>query len=720
MNDSDLLQLIAQYEKAALGSPVAAGATVGTVAFSATQQMTTLEIDRFNALNMYFARPLGNEIENSSQVVLPELRDTVEWIMPQLMRVFVAARIPCVFEPENEQDVDQAELETEAVRHVLMVQNEGFFVIHDYAKDALLLRNGYIQVYWEKRKKTVTESYSGLTEQALTELLDGKEDETEILEQREYQQAMPLDPSQPVQPGQQPQPQMITVFDVKIRRKTESGQVCVECLPPEEVLVSNRAKTNLDNSPFVEHKCTWTRSDLIADGYSADIVNSLAPGRPQWLEMDALARDVVTDQLSVDENSADRAMQEIEVRDVTIRVDYDGDGIAELRHVLVAGDKILDNEEIEEVPIASGVPKRMPHRHTGISMYDELADIQVIKSELARQGLNNLRLANNGRVAVDWKNCNLTDLMTSRAGGVVRTNGPPGNVIMPFEHPSNLMEQVVPMMQYVDKWREFRTGVGEDTVMPDADSLQNVTMGGQLAGMAAAGLKIELIARCLAEGLKDVMLKIRAMLVRHQNQPLNFRMRGKWVTVDPTSWREDRRTVSPNVGLGSGNRPEARQNLMLLGQAMGQVPELVSPKQKYNAFKLLCSVLGFDQPEQFAMDPSTPEFQQWQQQNRPPPPPQVQVAQIRAQSQQQQARADAARAQAEVQAADARAQAEITHAALQNREDRMVTMSQQDSQMFIDLAKILAQIVSSQLKGDPSANAGAVLRQDVQSLEGRA
>jgi hypothetical protein len=216
------------------------------------------------------------------------------------------------------------------------------------------------------------------------------------------------------------------------------------------------------------------------------------------------------------------------------------------------------------------------------------------------------------------------------------------------------------------------------------------------------------------------MLKTRALLVRHQNQPLNFRMRGKWVQVDPTSWREDRRTVSPNVGLGSGNRPEARQNLMLLGQGMGQVPELVGPKQKYNAFRLLCDTLGFDQPERFAMDPSSQEFQQFQQANRPPPPPQVQVAQIRAQSDQQQAQADAQRAQAEVQAANARAQAEIAHAALQSREDRMVDLTTQDHNTFIQLAKILAQIVSSQLKQDPDVNAGAVLRQDISSLQGRA
>src|SRR6185437_8660232 len=92
MTDVELLQLIAAYERASLGSSVAAGATISSTVFPSQQAMTTLEIDRYNAINTYFARPMGNEIENRSQIVLPELRDTIEWIKPQLMRMFVSSK----------------------------------------------------------------------------------------------------------------------------------------------------------------------------------------------------------------------------------------------------------------------------------------------------------------------------------------------------------------------------------------------------------------------------------------------------------------------------------------------------------------------------------------------------------------------------------------------------------------------------------------------------
>ena len=51
MPDDELLSLIRQYELASLGSQVAAGATISTTVYPSNQAMTTLEIDRYNALN---------------------------------------------------------------------------------------------------------------------------------------------------------------------------------------------------------------------------------------------------------------------------------------------------------------------------------------------------------------------------------------------------------------------------------------------------------------------------------------------------------------------------------------------------------------------------------------------------------------------------------------------------------------------------------------------
>ena len=727
MTDAELLELIAGYERASLGSSVAAGATITTTVYPSQSQMTTLEIDRYNALNMYMARPLGNEVENRSQIVLPELRDTIEWIMPQLMRMFAASKSICRFEPESEDDVSQAEMETAVVNHVFMKENNGFFVLHDFFKDALLMRNGYSSVYYKEEKHTGVERYSRLTEMELGKLLQDMEDEdTEIIEQREYTEDLPLITGANGSPDTAiPGSPMISVpvWDIKIRRTESKGKIFVECLPPEEVLVSPRARESLEGVPYVCHKTETPRSELIADGFDKTTVMAIAGGRPNWLEMDALARNVVVDQLSV-ENPGDRAMQTVEVRNVTIMVDYDGDGIAELRRVLVVGDKILQNEEIEECPIASCSPIRMPHRHTGISLYDMLADLQVIKTTLFRQGLDNLYQANNGRVAVDWKNASIDDLMTNRPGGIIRTNGNPSQVLMPFSTPSNMIEQVLPAMEYVDKMRAGRTGVGDHTMGVDADELQNVTKGGQLAAMSTASLKIELIARLLGEGVKDIFTKIHGALMRHQEGPLSFELSGKWVQVDPSSWRR-RTKVTVNVGLGSGNREEMRSNLMMLSQAQQALAPLglVGPQQAYNSFSAMAEALGFNQPERFAMDPKSPEYAQHQaeMQGQQHPDPHVQAAQIKAQTDQMAEEAETKRAQMKTQAdvqiqqmrtaADqAKAGGALQHSALATHADIRQADKDRQHEMAMTLVKVLGQIISQELKGQ-QANAGQILQQ---------
>lgn len=742
MPDEELLSLVRNYEMSSLGSSVAAGATISTTVFPSNTAMTTLELDRYNALNMYFARPLGNEVEDRSQVVLPELRDTIEWIMPQLMRMFVGSKSVCRFEPENPQDEQQAELETMVVNHVFMQSNNGFFVLHDFFKDALLMRNGYVEVYTKEVQEVSEERYTGLTEIEVGEVLKDKDDEQiDVLEQREYKEdiATPVPQLPPGMqlpaPGAQQQQSLAVpqpVFDIKIRRTAKKKKTCVTCLPPEEMRVTPRAREGMEDLVFAMHITLKPRSDLITDGYPEDWVDSLSAGRPNWLEMDALARNQVVDQLALETNQSDRSMQEIELRKVIMRVDFDGDGVAELRRIVIGGDKIGENEVIEETPFASCAPKRMPHRHTGISIYDEIADLQVIKTTLWRNGLDNLAITNNQRVAVDYRNCNLDDLLSSRPGGVIRGNGPPQSWIMPFQQTSGMLESILPTLEHLDQMRADRTGIGRQMAGTDPDELQNVTKGGLLAMKDTAALKVELVARLLAEGVKDIFRKIHSELIRHQDKPLEFELSGKWVEVDPSSWRR-RSKLTVNVGLGSGNREELRASIMALGQAQAQLAQmgLVGPKQGYETFKVMCEALGFQNPERFAMDPGGQEYQQHMQQMRsqgPPPNPAVQVAQIRAKSIQDKAQSDAQlekmrtqadllTAKAKLETAHVEHQQVLAHEATQQHKDREIDLDANHAALVQTIIRAIAPIIAAQLKGDPSADAGGILASDVRTAD---
>jgi hypothetical protein len=304
-----------------------------------------------------------------------------------------------------------------------------------------------------------------------------------------------------------------------------------------------------------------------------------------------------------------------------------------------------------------------------------------------------------------------------------------------------LMQQIIPALEYCDLQREMRTGIGKDTMGVDADALQDVTKGGQLAAMSAAALKVELVARMLAEGVKDVFLKIHSLMIRHQDKPLTVSLTGRWVDINPSQWRE-RTQVSINVGLGSGNREEARSNLVLLAQAQGQLAPfgLVGPKEAYQTFKSICHLLGFENPSQYAMDPDSQEFQQWQQQHQPQPNPQLQVAQLKAQADMQKAQMQAhttamqtqsqqaqenarlqsqlIQAQAAERSAQLKAQAEILHSANQAGADRDVQMAQMQSQEWQTALKVIGQIVAQQLKQNAAADAGQMVNRDMSEIHG--
>jgi len=258
--------------------------------------------------------------------------------------------------------------------------------------------------------------------------------------------------------------------------------------------------------------------------------------------------------------------------------------------------------------------------------------------------------------------------------------------------------------------------------------------------MSAAAMKVELVARLLAEGVKEVFSKIHKLLMRHQDKPMTLKLTNRWIDVNPGDWRE-RTQVSVNVGLGSGNREEARANVMLLGQAQKELAQfgLVGPKQAYATFRKMAHLLGEENPTQYAMDPDSQEFQQWQAQHQPQPDPHIQVAQIKAQSemQREQLRAqtvqqqtqsqqqqenmrlqsDLMQAQASERSAQLKAQAEIIHASQQGGADRDVQMAQVNSQEFQTVLKVIGQIVASQLKQNAAANAGAMIDQDMSEVQ---
>lgn len=580
--------------------------------------------ERSDALDRYLGRPYGDEVEGRSQVVMRDVADTIEWIKPSLLKVFAAGEEVCKFSPTGPEDEEAAEQETEYVNHILLNKNDGFLILHDWFHDALLQKTGYVLVTWEEESKVQIERFRGLTDDEFALLMQSPE--IEVMEHSEMVEADQIR------------------HDVAVRQVKTYGCPKVRNIPPERVFVAtDYPGLNLQECPFAEVIEYPTISELREEGYEVpdDIQDTAATSDDEW---ETHRRDVNLDgEIDRDGIEATPEMRRVKIRRVWVRFDADGDGIAELRRVVLCGVTVLEDEEDDLVPIAAITPIRQPHEHYGLSVADIVMDLQRIRTVLVRGFLDSMYLANAGRNAVDVNRVNLDDLLTSRVGGVVRVNGDPNSAIVPLQH-THQGPAILQAVEYVDTIRENRTGVTAYNQGLDANSLNKTATGIQQI-MQAATQRIDTIARVFAEtGVKHLMLIIHAIAMKNSKQHEMLRMRGQWVPVDPRQWKS-RRDLQVSVGLGTGNKDQMLAHLMMILQEQKQAMAvgLSNPQLMYNTLSKITQNAGFKMPEQFWADPA--KFA--------PPPMPPSPEQIKAESEMQkaqfQAQQDAMKFQAESQ-----------------------------------------------------------------------
>lgn len=585
-----------------------------------------LEEDRKDALDRYLGRPYGDEVEGRSQVVMRDVADTVEWIKPSLLKVFAAGDEVVRFNPTGPEDEEQSEQETDYVNHVFMVKNEGFTILHDWFHDALLQRNGYVMADAVKIKRSNRERFEGLSDDELSLVMQAEG--VEILEHAET-----VDPFG------------IKTHSAVIRQIAEYSCVKVSNIPPERVLVApDWPSVSLEGCPFVEVIDYKTISQLRERGFDVD--DAINDENETDEEGDSFRSIDEDEDLGRDDIEADAATRRVMVRYVWMNYDEDGDGIAELRKLVVVGDTILENEEDDIIPVACLTPGRLPHEHIGQSVDDWVQDLQRIRTVLTRGMLDNMYLSMHPQTYVDATRVNMDDMLVSRIGGIRRTQGDPRTAVMEAVRPDT-SAMTLQAIEYVDKVREARTGVNKNTQGLGPDILQTATQSRQI--VTASQERIMLIARVFAEtGVKQLMLIIHAMSIKHGRQQEMVKLRNKWVPIDPRGWKT-RRDLTVSVGIGTGDKDQMGAHLnMIFQQQMAVMPMgVATPVNVYNTLRRLTQNAGFKQTEEFWTDIS-------QQPPKPPQPdPKVQLEQAKMQADAQEAQAkrqdDAMRFQAETQ-----------------------------------------------------------------------
>ena len=632
-----------------------------------------LSNQRRDALKQYLGEPYGNEIDGRSQVVDRTILETVEWILPALLRIFTASDKVVNVEPQLPEDEEIARQQTEYANYIFTRDNDGFLILHTWFKDALLQKLGWVKVYWDTERKIETEKYRGLTEQQYAELKADPDVEVQdevvypqfgpamgLVHQREMREGAQvpftgglsgLSPSPTDHAAPQGAPRL---YDCTLRRTRNEGRVRIVPVAPEEVLISRRATPIHEGGqiPFVSHRRRCTRGELLEMGFDKNTVMTLAPFDEQEYNTERVQRFQKNDEWPYRSSRTDPAMVEVWINECYLHVDWDNDGVAELRKVVVAGDKtyvILANDETDEIPLVSLTAIPMPHIMFGLSLADLVGDLQLIKTTIWRQALDNLYLANNSRTYVNedaLTENTLDDLLTSRPGGIIRGRGPLGENVAPLETPF-VAQGAFEMIEYVDQQTEKRSGVSKGNQGLAPDDLNKQSQVGSM-GVAMlqeqAAQRVELVARVLAEGVKELFKRVLGLVVRNQQEHRIVKLTGQWTPVNPADWKHQfEMTVS--VGLGTGNKDKMLAQLMQLGQMLGTVVQqqggvngpLVTLENIYHVGKEIVSTMGFKNVDEFISDPAKN-----QQPPQPPKPdPHVQAAQIKAQADQQISQGDA-------------------------------------------------------------------------------
>ena len=656
-----------------------------SLCFGANQSGRLAE-ERRRAMYYYYGQAKDDlappDIDGRSSFVDTTVRNQIEWMIPQLMKTFTSAESVVEFTATKEGDDEKAQQATDYINYLFFKKNDGYIQLQTAIRDALLQKAGILKIWWDDRVEESRESYKALSEIDLAQMAD--DDEIEPIEQSSYpdeedaedrekaltqlnaqlQEAMQMIQSEPQQMGQ-PSPQIQQamqaaqdlqqqieqinntppkmLYDVTYKRTKKAGKVCVEAVPPEEFLISRKSKKISDG--FMKgHRVLRSLSDLTAMGYK-NVESISSDASESAYNTEFTERNSFDDDTSyqIDGNeSVDPSMRLVWITEMYLQMDYDGDGIAEWRKIVRAGDQILENVECDGAPFAALIPILLPHRFFGLSIADLGIEPQRLQTQLVRSILDNQFLQVNGRYfAVDGQ-VNLDDLLTSRPGGVVRikSNGAVGRLDQAQGDTGGAMQ----VLEWMQDFTENSTGWTRRSQGTGASSLQQQTATGMNIITNRDDMRLDLIARNFAEGgIKDLFNLMLKLVCQYQDKEEIINIAGSYVPINPREWK-NQFTLNVNVGLGTNNKEQQAQHLMgMLGiQEKGLQIGIATPENIYNSAKLYAEALGQKSADKFFTDPAKAPPQ------APKPDPEIIKAQAAQQLQQDKLQADVQKHQAEM------------------------------------------------------------------------
>ena len=569
---------------------------------------TEYSADRLKAIDYYLGEPFGNEVEGRSSVVTTDFADAVEQIMPSLMRIFTSSDKYVRYAPRTADDVEKAEQLTDYVNYIINNDNDGYRIMYNWFKDSLMFKLGVVKFSWDETSTVQEEEYEGLTEEEIALLLSNPD--IEVVEREENYIATMTEFGEEIQ--------IVDNYDLKVKITKKSGKIKIDNVPPEEFLFNRRAKS-LEDCYFICHRTTMSVSDLVSMGYDRKLIEDHAGKIDSEVDEERQKRFEDLESQS-GRDPADPSQQDVIVHDIIMKVDYDDDGVAEMRRILAIGDtgsEILENDICDYIPFAVISPILMPHRLVGRSMFDLTQDLQTIKSTLLRQYLDSTYHSVLPRIVAVEGQVNLDDLLDGTAGGIIRTRS--AGAVQPLST-NGVGAEIQPLMNYLDEVKSDRTGISKASQGLDPSILQSTTASAVSATVKGSQQKLESYARTIAEtGVKDLFRGILHLVSSYQQQERIVRLRNEFVAIDPQEGNSGF-DVIVNVGLGTADDEQkiaflqaiaSKQETIL--QTLGADNPICDLSQYVHTLRQITEIGGFKDANQFFKTPQAVQMQMQQQ-----------------------------------------------------------------------------------------------------------
>jgi len=494
---------------------------------------------------------------------------------------------------------------SDLVNYTIFKKNNGWELLNTWVKSALLWKNSVIRWDFVEDKSTSFEEYESLTEEALDLKLSDKD--IEVVGELSFD------------------PMTNTYADVRLKRTYDMSKVKIENVPPENFLISRDAGS-IEDANFVAIQVEMSRSDI------RKMYPEIAENMEDWADLpstsedraaysqDVAVRKRVTGQtyyqgMNTENNDISlEANRNVAVTECWMQIDRDGDGIAELKHFIIAGTTILHEEDASYVPLASLSPFEIPYEFFGLSVADMTRSTTLTSTAILRGFVENTYLTNYSPKLADPNVVDFSALQNMRPKQIIPTNGNPQGAVADLP-PSAISAGTVPLLQHLQVHKEQATGMSKaaqglnDELYVSGNSEMKLSQV-----MNASQKRIQHIARKFAEGgfkrLCDGVFKtIRANM---DEVTIMSDRRGEILDVDLKNLPECIE-LEVDVNLGENSNSNKRDKLMLVASQL--IPMLKEAGAESMIKPDAIATIAFDllntldlKPENYLRDHTTEEF----------------------------------------------------------------------------------------------------------------